>query len=96
MTNSSIVGADPLDQKTWYRMPDIQALSNDYRIVYAGQTNVIRFSLTLDEPKSYYLALKIESSLKNDEIDLVKLYLSNVGDNYPCVSQMNSVSVQKQ
>ena len=80
MSNSSITSPDPTDYKS-----SIISYSNT-NTFYPGQTNIIRYNLTLPEDTKYYQALVNVSSSVTNDIEIVRFYISNVGSNFPCLA----------
>ncbi len=53
---------------------------------------MIRFNLTITEQgKTFDLRLIVKSSLPMDQIEIQKLFVSNIGDNFPCNTLNNQV-----
>ena len=83
LSNSFITSADSTDSTSL-----VYAYAN-IKILYPGQTYIIRYNITLPEPSKYYkFQIMVDSSVKTGEIEISKFYISNVGDNFPCTPQM--------
>jgi hypothetical protein len=66
-----------------------ELISND---LFKGQTSIIRFKLTFLNINAFYnVKLKITSTFDVDSFDLQKFFISNIGDNLPCVDNENQV-----
>ena len=86
MINSTLVSADPTDPAGL-----VFAYTN-VKTLYVSQTHLIRYNFTLPEPnKLYKVQIKIENSKNLGEVDFARFFISNVGDNFPCLSQLTSV-----
>lgn len=53
---------------------------------------MIRFNFTVTEQgKTFDLRLIVKSSLPMDQIEIQKIFVSNLGDNFPCSTLNNQV-----
>lgn len=51
---------------------------------------MIRYNLIVAEPsKTYDLKFSLTSNLTADQYEIQKFFVSNIGDNFPCVSLSN-------
>ena len=53
---------------------------------YKGQTSILRYTILLNESKSFQLSLTINSTLPVDTYDIQRFFIAGVGDNLPCVN----------
>jgi hypothetical protein len=81
-TNGTLSCVDPTDSIS-FTYSNIQNT-----IIYKGQTAIIRYRLLMNEVTMLNISFSFSSSLNQDEFDLQKLFISNVGDNFPCVGIM--------
>ena len=88
-SNSTIISADPTDNNS------LVIAYRNINTFYPGQTNMIRFNLTLtEESKHYKFQINASSSVK-DHIELVRFYIANLGSNFPCLSQLSSSTISQ-
>lgn len=86
LTYASIYNVNPVDSTSVYS--SVSSYSN----IFQGQTNIIRFQLTMNDPNKFYdMQLYLTSSLGADSFEIVNLFISNVGDNFPCLSYVRPV-----
>ncbi len=58
--------------------------------MFKGQTTMIRYFLTVTESKAYDLKFSLTSTtLSPDQYEIQKFFISNIGDNFPCISLSN-------
>lgn len=70
-----------LNMNTWY---DTE--------FYPGETGILRYALFINQSFNYFdLKIKITSDLLPDQFQLQKLFIANIGDNFPCVSLQTPV-----
>lgn len=85
MTNSSIFGVDPTDTR-------YINVNTNYVSFYKGQTSIIRYNLTLNESKYYSMTFEVSSTLPTDQYEVLRLFVLNVGENFPCSSVSSTIS----
>lgn len=80
-----MVGVDPTDQTSFI------AVNSPYTKMFKGQTTMIRYNLVVTEiSKSYDFRFSLSSSsLTNDQFEIQRFFVSNIGDNFPCTSLSN-------
>ncbi len=84
MTYSSIAGVDPNDQSSFIYV------YNNNTSIYRGQTTMIRMNITTSEAnKTFNFQFVANSSFSIDQIEFQNLFVSNIGDNFPCTSLSN-------
>ena len=90
MVNSSVYNVNTTDPGTVYF-----SANQSIQSLFAGQTGILRYQLVLNEPDKFYdLIVTVTSSLAIDQFEVVKLFISNVGDNFPCTSYLRPVTYQ--
>ena len=66
--------------------------SSNYVKLIKGQTSIIRYNLTIHEPKSYDVTFIASSTFEQDQVEFQRIYISNVGENLPCTSYVAKMS----
>ncbi|RNA15674.1 hypothetical protein BpHYR1_008571 [Brachionus plicatilis] len=83
-TNSSIFGVDPTDSTYVF-------VNSAYLNFFKGQTSIIRFNLTIDEPKSFETTFSL-SNTQTDELEIIRLFTLYIGENFPCSSMLSEAT----
>jgi hypothetical protein len=84
--NSTVYSVDPANSSSL-----VFAYAN-FGYLYKGQTSIIRFNMTLLDYQYYDVGMNFESSLAQDNFQIVRFFISNIGLNFPCASMVAPVT----
>lgn len=84
--NSTVYSVDPSNSTFFFF-----SYSN-FNTLYKGQTSIIRFNMTLLDGIFYDIGMSFTSSIASDNYQIVRLFVSNMGVNFPCSSSDATVT----